>query len=66
MNTIKQIEDAVRELPPKELKAFRAWFATFDAKAWDRQFEKDVAGGRLDKIGQKALEDLKKGRCTER
>ena len=46
--------------------AVRAWFAAFDAKAWDRQFEKDVASGRLDKIGQKALEDLKKGRCTER
>ena len=26
---------------------FRVWFAEFDAEVWDRQFEEDVAAGRL-------------------
>jgi len=39
MSTLEQIMDAVRGLSPKELAAFRAWFAQLDAAAWDRQME---------------------------
>ena len=39
--------------------------AEFDAAIWDRQFEADVAAGRLDALAEKALQDLKAGRCTE-
>ena len=48
MSTIQEIEDAIRQLPDDDLAALRAWFAEFDAAAWDRQFERDVAEGRLD------------------
>jgi hypothetical protein len=27
---------------------FLAWYADFDASAWDRQIEQDVAAGKLD------------------
>lgn len=33
--------------------------------AWDKQFEKDVAGGRLDSLGNEALRDLRQGRCPD-
>lgn len=52
-------------LSPQELAAFRAWFAEYDAKLWDDQFERDVAAGRLDALAAEALEDLREGRCTD-
>ncbi len=66
MSTLEQIENAVRQLSPKELAAFRAWFADLDAKAWDRQIEEDIAAGRLDTLAEVALNDLREGRCTDR
>ncbi len=66
MDTIEEIEAAVRRLSPAELAAFRAWFAEFDATAWDHQIEEDVAAGRLDALADEALNDLRQGRCTDR
>jgi hypothetical protein len=66
MSTIEEIEGAVRSLSPKELAAFRSWFAEFDADAWDRQLEEDAAAGRLDALAAEALMDLREGRCTDR
>ena len=65
MSTVEQIESAVARLSREELSVFRSWFTEFDAEAWDRQFEKDVAAGRLDARGDEALRDLSKGRCTD-
>ena len=65
MSTVQEIAQAVSQLPPEDLAAFRAWFAEFDADAWDRQFEEDVAAGRLDALAEEALEDLREGRCTD-
>jgi hypothetical protein len=66
MNSLEQIENAVRQLSAKDLAAFRAWFAELDAAAWDRQIEEDVAAGRLDALAEEALNDLREGRCTDR
>jgi hypothetical protein len=66
MSTIEQIEDAVRNLSANDRAAFRAWFAEFDAEEWDRQFEADVAAGRLDWLAEEARGDLREGRCTDR
>ena len=66
MTTIEEIEGAVRSLSPKELAAFRSWFAEYDADAWDRQMEEDVAAGRLDTLAAEALSDWREGRCTDR
>jgi len=65
MSTAQEIENAILKLPSEELAAFRAWFAEFDAAAWDRQFEEDVAAGRLDDLAEEALQDLFEGRCTD-
>jgi hypothetical protein len=65
MSTVNEIEDAIRRLPDEDLVALRAWFAEFDAAAWDRQFERDVAEGRLDALAEEALRDSREGRCTE-
>ena len=65
MSSVEQIESAVARLSRAELSAFRSWFADFDAEAWDRQFEKDAATGRLDALGNEALRDLSEGRCAD-
>jgi hypothetical protein len=66
MSTIQQLENGVRQLSAEELATFRAWFAEFDAEQWDRQFEADVSGGRLDWLVEEARRDLREGRCTDR
>jgi hypothetical protein len=66
MTTLKEVEEAVRRLPSTDLAAFRAWFAEFDAAAWDRQLEEDVRAGRLDALAEEALQDWREGRCTDR
>ena len=65
MSTIQEIERAVERLEPDELSAFRAWFTSFDADAWDRQIEADVDAGKLDELAAEALADLRAGRCSE-
>jgi hypothetical protein len=65
MSTVRDIEVAVSKLSTEELSTFRRWFAEFDAEAWDRQFEQDVAGGRLDALADEALRDSREGRATD-
>jgi len=65
MSNLQEIERAVSQLSPEELATFRVWFAEFDAEIWDRQFEEDVAAGRLDDLARQALQHLREGRCTD-
>lgn len=65
MSTIQEIEAAIQKLPEEELAALRAWFSNFDAVAWDRQFERDVAEGRLDELAAEALRDCDERRCSD-
>jgi hypothetical protein len=65
MNNLQEIERAVSQLSAEELADFRVWFAEFDAEIWDRQFEEDVAAGRLDDLAKRALHHLREGRCTD-
>jgi Holliday junction resolvase len=60
-----KVKLAISQLSSEDLAAFRAWFAEFDATAWDKQIEKDVAAGRLDELAEKALKHLREGRCTD-
>lgn len=65
MSKIEEIEKEVQGLKPDELEAFRKWFWEFDAEAWDRQFEKDALGGKLDSLAEAALKSFKSGKCSE-
>ncbi len=55
MTKVESLEREVEKLSPEELAAFREWFATYDADAWDRQIESDVKGGKLDRLAAEAL-----------
>ncbi len=61
MGTVEEIELQLAKLSPQELARFRAWYAEFDADAWDRQLEQDAASGKLDGLAQKALQSHASG-----
>jgi hypothetical protein len=54
MSKVESLEREIEKLTSEELAAFREWFATYDADAWDRQIERDVSKGKLDRLAAKA------------
>jgi hypothetical protein len=65
MSRVETIEREVQKLSDEELADFREWFAHFDAEAWDRQLEADIASGKLDKLAERALAHHKAGTSRE-
>ena len=61
--SVKENEAAISELAPAELAKFSEWFEEFQAEAWDRQLENDVAAGKLEKLAEQANTDFEAGRC---
>ncbi len=55
MTKVELLEQAIERLTPAERASFRAWYATFDAREWDRQFEADIAAGKLEGLADAAL-----------
>lgn len=64
MSRVEQIEGQLKALSPEELKAFRDWFAHFDAENWDQQIEADARDGKLRSLAERALHDHQSGRST--
>jgi hypothetical protein len=60
---IEDLEKAVAGLPPDEYAEFRAWFEAFEAARFDRKIERDAQGGKLDRLADQAIDDLRKGRA---
>lgn len=65
MNRVGKIEDQIKQFSSEELRSLRDWLAEYDADAWDRQFESDVASGKLDRLAERALKDHETGRSTK-
>jgi hypothetical protein len=65
MTKVEQLERDVQGLTPQDLASFRAWFAEYDWRAWDRQLESDIAAGKLDKFAAEALAEFERGETTE-
>ena len=65
MNTVNEIKDAILKLPEDETWVVHDWLVEHCSDLWDKQIERDALAGRLDVLGQKALEDMEAGRCRE-
>jgi hypothetical protein len=63
--TIEELEKAVAKLPPEQFAEFRAWFERLDAARFDQKIERDAGAGRLDQLGDQAIDDFRKGRARE-
>jgi KaiC/GvpD/RAD55 family RecA-like ATPase len=65
MTKVEKLENEVQRLNPDELAAFRDWFRRYDSDEWDKEIERDVSAGRLDKLAQEAIAAHKAGRTRE-
>jgi len=65
MRKVEKLENEVQQLNPDELAAFRDWFRKYDSDEWDKEIEKDVSAGRLDKLAEEAIAAHKAGRTRE-
>jgi len=63
MSTV-ELEKAVQQLPPQDLKNFTAWFEEYISDLWDERIERDVRDGRLAHLADKADADFEAGRCS--
>lgn len=63
--SVEDLEKAIAKLPPGDLARFRAWFEQFDAARFDEKIESDAKAGRLDRLADAALDDIRKGRARE-
>ena len=68
MRTVAEIKQDILNLPKAEYAELVEWLYELcecEWEEWDRQLEADVAAGRLDFLGEKALEAKAKGelRC---
>lgn len=63
--TVEDLEQAVARLPADQFARFRAWFEEFDAARFDGKIERDIKAGKLDTLGDHALDDFRKGRARE-
>ncbi len=55
--SVKTLKKAVVKLSEAELREFRSWYESFDAKLWDEQLERDIAQGKLDYLAERAISD---------
>jgi hypothetical protein len=62
MTKLEKIEQEIASLAPADIHKLADWIADYRAELWDRQMEKDVAAGKLDKLAAEALADHMAGR----
>ncbi|TIT20610.1 MAG: hypothetical protein E5W81_19255 [Mesorhizobium sp.] len=62
MTKLEEIKKSIVELSWEELKAFTVWFEALQGDLWDQQIEADAKAGRLDKLAEQALAEIRAGR----
>jgi len=55
MSTVQEIESAIAKLSEDELGEIRGWL-------WDRDIERDAAGGRLEEMGDEVVREHRAGK----
>jgi hypothetical protein len=64
MSTVAEIEAAIEKLPRQELWRLKEHLDRRCEADWDAQIEEDArAGGPLDRLARKTMEDFKAGGC---
>jgi hypothetical protein len=61
--SIEDLKKAVAGLPPDTYAEFRTWFEAFEADRFDRKIERDAQAGKLDRLADQAINDLRKSRA---
>jgi hypothetical protein len=58
MNSLPEIEAAIRHLSEVEARQLSNWLQEYLEEAWDKQIEADAKSGRLGKLIQQANQDI--------
>lgn len=61
--SVKDIEQAITQLPPKEIAELSQWFDEFQNQTWDEQIKRDANAGRFDKLIEQAKAQYAAGQC---
>jgi hypothetical protein len=61
MTTVREIENAIEQLPREQFSQLHDWIVEKDWENWDAQIEFDSASGKLDFLVDEALRDAKSG-----
>ena len=62
MSTVTEIEEALKKLPVQDARAVAAWLQDYIEEQWDRQIERDVVAGKLDRLAEQAQRHYQAGR----
>ncbi len=62
---VQIIIENIKKLPEDDLKTLLEWIENFEQEFWDKEFERDAKLGRLEKLAEQAIEDLRAGECQE-
>ena len=65
MTKMEDIKSAVAQLSPSEQAALRDWLDELAEQRFDQQIERDEKAGKLDKLAQRAMDNLRAGRVTD-
>ena len=61
MSTVKEIKQAILNLPKAEYAEIIEWLYELEEEEWDRQIEADSEAGKLDFLKAQAEEAIQKG-----
>jgi len=59
--SVKDIEQAITQLPPEQLTELVEWLQEYHHQVWDKQIEEDVDSGRLDSFLADVEQDYQAG-----
>ncbi len=59
--SVKDIEQAITQLPRSEVAELSQWFEEFQAQVWDEQIERDSKAGRFNKLIEQAKAEYAAG-----
>jgi hypothetical protein len=63
MDRLAEIKAAIERLPADDVWQLHEWIADLCWEEWDREIEEDAKAGRLDKLVEQAMADLRSGKC---
>ncbi|RUT07571.1 hypothetical protein DSM106972_018310 [Dulcicalothrix desertica PCC 7102] len=65
MNTLTEIEAAIKNLPEDDARQLAAWLQAYLNDMWDEQIKADFMSGKLDKLIAKAEADIVANRIKD-
>ena len=65
MTTVTELQQAILGLSQAEYTQLVRWLRDQDWERWERQFDEDVAAGKLDALAAEALEAKAKGELKD-